>query len=111
MNAESDRFKKREEGQPRRTWFDLWGSILDFLIYDEATLSRIVVLANLNRAAARRHLDKMVEEKLVKIKQSRFKVYSITDEGVNWLKRYKSLAGTRLPSRNTQQFLRSVNER
>jgi predicted transcriptional regulator len=72
---------------------DIWASILDHLISQDASASRIVSSANLNRGAAKERLKELIDEELIRTKQSRIVVYSITEEGVKWLKRYKSLRG------------------
>jgi predicted transcriptional regulator len=75
----------------RRTYLDIWAIILDFLITEEATLSKIVYSLKLNRAAANGYLQAMTTAGLIQMKQSRFVTYSITDSGVKWLKRYRGL--------------------
>jgi predicted transcriptional regulator len=78
----------------RRNRFEIWASILTLLVEDEATLNRIVFLANLNRATARQRLDELISSDLIHMKRNGFKKYSVTIEGVRWLKRNNCIART-----------------
>jgi predicted transcriptional regulator len=70
---------------------DICACILDRLISEELSLSHIVMLANLNHRAAKGYLREMVADGLIRPNKSKFVVYSITEEGVRWLKHYKTL--------------------
>jgi predicted transcriptional regulator len=59
---------------------------------EAASLNGIVIAAKLNRNNAKKHLRKLEAAKLIRANQSKFVKYSITKDGISWLKRYKSLA-------------------
>ena len=59
---------------------------------DEASLNGIVIAAKLNRNNAKKHLGKLEAAKLIRANRSKFVMYSITKDGISWLKRYKALA-------------------
>jgi predicted transcriptional regulator len=83
----------RKEDKHRRTWFDIWALILDLLVEDDATLNGIVTSTKLNRQSVKHHLEDMVSLHLVQANHStRFVTYSITKEGVRWIKGYKGIA-------------------
>jgi predicted transcriptional regulator len=82
--------------QKRRTKFDIWASILAILITEDSTLSAIVIAGRLNRERARRHRGELVKEGLIRADHRKFDEYSITEHGVQWLKRYEGLAGAQI---------------
>jgi predicted transcriptional regulator len=97
VNSESDEYTKRDEGRPRRGKFDIWASILDSLIKEDTTLNAIADSTKLNWATAKKHVEKLAERRLIKVYQSKFVTYSITKDGIAWLRHYKSMA-TREPN-------------
>lgn len=81
---------KAKHGRPKRSSIDIRASILQFLNSgDEAALSSIVVYVNLNRARTKIYLEVLLSKGLVRTKQYRFLKYSITEDGVKWLKHYR----------------------
>jgi len=73
---------------------DIEASILECILTEAGSLNKILIHANLNRKAAKAHLRKMASDGLVKVvvNTKGHTVYSATDKGIRWLKRYKSLA-------------------
>jgi predicted transcriptional regulator len=73
---------------------DIEASILECLLIEGASLNKISIYSNLNRKAAKAHLGRMVSDGLAKIVAGakEHMVYSATEKGILWLKRYKSLA-------------------
>ena len=77
--------------RPKRTRLDIWAAILDALVAGDATLNRLVVAGNLNRTSAREYVQQLVSEGLIQTKHERFLKYSITNDGIRWLKTYRGL--------------------
>ena len=77
----------------RRTWRDVWGSILKCLAKGNATQNRIMTSTNLNVRVTRNYLRDLTSSEFVHaVSQSKGrKVYSITETGKKWLGIYKTL--------------------
>jgi predicted transcriptional regulator len=83
--------KSRQQG--KRSSLDINASILDFLIVTDATLSGITSSVKLNRNRAKEYVKGLINQGFVRQKQLRFVTYSVTEEGISWLKLYRSLVG------------------
>ena len=70
---------------------DIWASILECLISGKATMNKIRISANLNQKGAEKHLKEMIARGLIQRNRERFVNYSISVEGIRWLKIYRSL--------------------
>ena len=72
---------------------DIEASILDSVLTEAASVNRIMITANLNRKAAKAHLQGMISSGLVHLLRGSegYSLYSSTEKGIRWLKRYKSL--------------------
>jgi predicted transcriptional regulator len=79
------------ERRQRRSQFDIWEAILRFLASEDATRSKLVAISGLNWYRLTTHLQAMMAEGLVQCSSSEFEIYSITEDGVKWLKRYEGL--------------------
>jgi predicted transcriptional regulator len=74
---------------------DIEASILDCLLAEGSSVNKIVFHANLNRDTVKIHASRMVSHGLVKKitgGSMGYTVYSATEKGIIWLKRYRSLA-------------------
>jgi len=49
----------------KRTHLDIWAAILECLVLKEATLSRIVISANLNRPRTKKYMDALISQGLI----------------------------------------------
>jgi predicted transcriptional regulator len=58
-----------------------------------ASLNRISILANLNRKAVKDYASRMVSDGLIKVVSGTrgHNVYSASEKGIRWLKRYRNL--------------------
>ncbi len=77
--------------EPRRNEYEIWASILDLLVEDNSTLTNIVISVRLKRKRAKRYLDSLIAEGLIEAKKGDFNEYTITKDGLVWLKSFKSL--------------------
>ena len=78
----------------RRSRVDIEASIIDYVLFENASVNKITFHANLNRKAAKIYLSRMVSQGLVKKMVNGSKgwvMYSATEKGILWLKRYRSL--------------------
>jgi len=74
---------------------DIEASILDCVVAESASVSNIMRHANLNRETVKTHLIRMVSHGLAKkiVGGSKgYTMYSATEKGILWLKRFRSLA-------------------
>ena len=69
--------------------------MLDLLVDEDLTLTNFVNALGMKRKDSREHLRTMEAQGLVTQKRNKFVKYSITEEGVKWLKRYKPLTKRR----------------
>jgi DNA-binding IclR family transcriptional regulator len=69
--------------------------MLDLLVAEDSTLTNLVNALRMKRKDAREHLQAMEAQGLVTQNPNKFVTYSITEEGVRWLKRYKGLTKKR----------------
>jgi predicted transcriptional regulator len=82
------------EGE-RRSRMDIEASILECFLVESASVNKIMRHANLNRDAVKIHVSRMISHELVKKiggGSKEYMVYSATEKGILWLKRYRSLA-------------------
>lgn len=87
--------------KPRRNEYDIWAAILDLLVDSNSTLTNIVISVRIKRKWAKRYLDRMVAEGLVEATKGDFTEYTITNDGLGWLKKYKSLFKAQRTQRNS----------
>ena len=68
-------------------------SVLECLVKDGASISKIMFLARLNRHGANLHVKRLLSAGLIQmdVKSKRYPIYSSTEKGIKWLKDYKSL--------------------
>lgn len=91
------------ENLPKRNKLDIWASILQLVLdEDQATLTWIVVSVRLNRQSGKNHIRQLLAEGLIQTREGRFTTYSITQRGIEWLRRYSGLAGVRF--KNNRDF-------
>jgi predicted transcriptional regulator len=88
----TNNFLMKPPSKAKRSSLDIDASILGLLVATEATLNGITISVKLNRHAAREHLKALVNQGFVRQKQLRFVTYSVTEEGISWLRLYRSLA-------------------
>ncbi len=81
----------RRTRRAKRSKMEIWASILDCLISEEASMNRVKISANVNQRTAKENLDELISRRLVQTSQSKFVYYSITEDGIKWVKIYRSL--------------------
>jgi len=68
-------------------------SVLECLVAESRSISKIMFLARLHRHAANLHVKRLLSAGLIQmdVKSKRYPLYSATEKGIKWLKHYKSL--------------------
>jgi predicted transcriptional regulator len=79
--------------EERRSRADIQAAILDCVLTKSASLNRISIFANLNRKAVKDHASRLVSHGLIQVVSGNrgYSVYSASEKGIKWLKRYRNL--------------------